>query len=240
MTYRSLMLACLLMTPLQTYAQTLEMQAEQLGIPEVAAPQTVAPVAVADPAAQSLKMLQDEWAIIKYQTPDEDSQEVAITNLAKKAKAAVGRFPQSNELKVWDAIILATKAGINGGLDALDDAQEAKALLEEVEKVAPRTLDGSVYTSLGSLYFKVPGWPVGFGDNHKAEAYLKKAVAVNPKGIDPNFFYGEFLLDQGKEAEAKAALETALKASARPGREVADAGRKAEVEALLAKISPNS
>lgn len=238
MTYRSLFFACLMTASLQAHAQTLERQAQQLGIPPQAAP-AAEPVAV-DPAAQTLKTLQDEWALIKYQTPDEDSQEVAIANLAKKAGEAVKQFPASNEIKVWDAIILATKAGINGGLDALDDAEEAKSLLEQVEKVAPRTLDGSVYTSLGSLYFKVPGWPVGFGDNDKAEAYLKKAVALNPSGIDSNFFYGEFLLDQGKKPEAKAALEKALKAPAREGREVADAGRKAEAEALLAKLTPNS
>lgn len=239
MTYRSLLLACLITTALPIHAQTLETQVQQMGLQT--APQEVAPAPIAvDPSVQTLKTLQDEWALIKYQTPDEESQEVAIDNLAKKGKEAVKHFPQSNEIKVWDAIILATKAGIHGGLDALDDAEEAKALLEQVEKVAPRTLDGSVYTSLGSLYFKVPGWPVGFGDNKKAAAYLKKAVALNPRGVDANFFYGEFLLDQGKEAEAKAALQKALKAPACPGREVADAGRKAEVEALLAKISPNS
>ena len=36
---------------------------------------------------------------------------------------------------------------------------------------------GSAYTSLGTLYFKVPGWPVGFGDEEKAEELLRKALA---------------------------------------------------------------
>lgn len=47
--------------------------------------------------------------------------------------------------------------------------KEAKVLLEQVIEKAPETLDGSAYTSLGSLYYQVPGWPIGFGDDDKAE-----------------------------------------------------------------------
>ena len=47
-------------------------------------------------------------------------------------------------------------------------------------------LDGSAYNSLGVLYYKVPGWPVGFGDKAKARELLQKALAINPKGIDAN------------------------------------------------------
>ncbi|MCU0764538.1 MAG: hypothetical protein MUF32_00555, partial [Burkholderiaceae bacterium] len=65
---------------------------------------------------------------------------------------------------------------------------------------------------------------------------LDKAVAINPKGVDVNFFYGEYLVETGKPAEAIAYLERSLAAPARPGREVADAGRKEEAKALLDKV----
>ncbi|MDA1382172.1 hypothetical protein PCI56_27515 [Plesiomonas shigelloides subsp. oncorhynchi] len=52
--------------------------------------------------------------------------------------------------------------------------KEAKASLEKALKQNPNALDGSAYTSLGSLYYKVPGWPVGFGDDEQAERLLKK------------------------------------------------------------------
>ena len=68
----------------------------------------------------------------------------------------------------------------------------------------------SAYTSLGSLYYQVPGWPVGFGNKAKAEQLLKQALAINPNGIDPNFFYGDYLLEQGRKAEARQALDKAL------------------------------
>ena len=110
-------------------------------------------------------------------------------------------------------------------------------LLSQAIKQNPAALDGSAYTSLATLYAKVPGWPIGFGDKDKAEAYFKKSLAINPDGIDPHFFYGEYLLDRGRHAEAREHLENALKAPARSGRELADNGRRKEVQALLEKLN---
>ena len=70
----------------------------------------------------------------------------------------------------------------------------------------------------------------------KAEQLLKQALAINPTGIDPNFCYGDFLLEQGDKAQAKIYLDKALAAPARPGREVADEGRKTEIRERLAKL----
>lgn len=120
-----------------------------------------------------------------------------------------------------------------------DDAElgiRISAKLEIAIKQDPKALEGSAYTSLGSLYYQVPGWPVGFGDDEKAEKLLKQALAINPTGIDPNFFYGDFLLDQGDKAQAKVYLDKALAAPARPGREVADEGRRMEIRERLAKL----
>ncbi|HZX30109.1 MAG TPA: tetratricopeptide repeat protein, partial [Rhodocyclaceae bacterium] len=96
-----------------------------------------------------------------------------------------------------------------------------------------KALDGSAYTSLATLYAKVPGWPIGFGNRERAEQYFRKALTLNPHGIDPNFFYGEYLADQGRAAEARVYLDAALRAAPRPGREVADRGRRQEIQALL-------
>lgn len=95
----------------------------------------------------------------------------------------------------------------------------------------------SAYTSLATLYAKVPGWPIGFGDEERAEEYFRKSLAINPSGIDPNFFYGEYLAERDRIAEARAHLEAALKAPPRPGRKLADGGRRQEIQALLAKLN---
>ena len=91
-----------------------------------------------------------------------------------------------------------THAGAKGGLGALSMVREARDLLEQAEKIDPDTLNGSIYTTLGSLYYQVPGWPSGYGDDKKAEIFLKKALAINPSGIDPNYFYGDFLYRKGQ------------------------------------------
>ncbi len=146
------------------------------------------------------------------------------------------RNDPSAELLIWQGIILSTYAGAKGGLGALDLVKQAKASLEEAIKLDPKALDGSAYTSLGALYYQVPGWPVGFGDEEQAEVLLKKALAMNPDGIDPNYFYGDFLYREGRYTQAQAVLEKALAAPDRPGREVADNGRRAEVQALLKEV----
>lgn len=204
--------------------------------------QTQAPAAPALPAITNnaeldagLRDLQHNWAHIKYAVKDQDQQEKQMEALAVKADSLTKQFPNYAEPKIWQAIILSTQAGINGGFGAIGLAKDAKALLEQAEKQNPKAMDGSVYTSLGSLYYKVPGWPVGFGDDDKALAYLEQARALNPNGIDPNYFYGDYLIEQGKYADAIPVLEHALQAPPRPGREDADAGRREEIQQAIAK-----
>jgi len=186
---------------------------------------------------EAIASLQQQWAIIKYQMPDKEQQEKAIALLADQAAQVSQGNPGKAEPLIWQAIILSTKAGIVGGIGALGDCKQARDLLLQAEKINPQALNGSVYTSLGSLYYKVPGWPVGFGNNKQAQAYLEKAIAMNPDGIDPNFFYGELLYEMGDYAKAKATLEHALNAAPRPGRELADKGRREEVQAVLQKVN---
>jgi tetratricopeptide (TPR) repeat protein len=81
----------------------------------------------------------------------------------------------------------------------------------------------------------VPGWPVGFGDSKKAKEMLLKGLSYNPDGIDSNYFYGDYLLEEKQYQQAIAAFEKALQAAPRPGRESADAGRKGEITAAMAK-----
>lgn len=70
----------------------------------------------------------------------------------------------------------------------------------------------SAYTSLGTLYDQVPGWPIGFGDAAKAEAMLREALRINPNGIDSNYFWADHLYRQKRYPEATTALHKALQA----------------------------
>ena len=189
-----------------------------------------------DPVAEQIAFLQQDWARIKYQVAGEDAKLDAIHKLEDHAAKVSAAYPNRPEVLIWHGIILSTDAGIVKGMSALGKVKKAKGLFETALRIDPTALDGSAYTSLGSLYYQVPGWPIGFGDNDKAEKNLKQALSLNPNGIDSNFFYGDFLLQNGRYDEAKAYLERALQAPARPGRELADAGRRQEIKAALAQV----
>ncbi|MBL3558671.1 MULTISPECIES: tetratricopeptide repeat protein [Marinobacter] len=172
--------------------------------------------------------IQHRWAEIQYQLP-EDQKEKAFEELAESAEQFVADYPDRAEPLIWQGIVLSTYAGARGGLGALGLVKDARKSLEMALAIDERALAGSAYTSLGSLYYQVPGWPLSFGDDKQAEKYLQKALAINPEGIDPNYFFGDFLLEQGEDTRAQVYLNKALRAPPRPGREIADAGRRQEI-----------
>jgi tetratricopeptide (TPR) repeat protein len=193
--------------------------------------------AVAAPVDDAVAELQRDWEVIRYQAPAAE-REKRFEALAAKAHKASESHPGRSEPLVWEGIIVSSWAGERGGIGALGLVKQAKAIYEQAIRIDGNALDGSAYNSLGVLYYKVPGWPLGFGDKAKARELLQKALAINPKGIDPNFFYGEYLAETKQADEAVSYLERALQAPPRPGRQVADSGRREEVRALLAKIRP--
>lgn len=183
-----------------------------------------------------IRPLQDRWAEIKYKTP-EKQQEEAYQSLVQQARKLAEAHPGTAEILIWEGIALSSQAGAKGGLGALGLAKEARTRFEDALKLDEKALAGSAYTSLATLYAKVPGWPIAFGSDKRAEEYFRQSLAINPTGIDPNFFYGEYLADHDRYAEAKSHLEVALKAPPRPGRELADSGRRQEIQALLTKVN---
>jgi len=196
---------------------------------------SISAVALDDASRARLEHIQSRWAEIHYDLRVEQ-REAAFSQLAKEAEDAIAAEPQAAELRIWHGIVLSTWAGAKGGFGALRLVKQAKAELEQSLQLDPKALAGSAWTSLGSLYYQVPGWPVGFGDDAKAEDMLRTALAINPDGIDPNYCYGDFLVRKERYAEAKAVLEKALAAPSRAGRARADEGRRAEARKLLEAV----
>ena len=190
--------------------------------------------AVAAPVDDAVTELQHEWDVVRYQAPPPE-REQRFEALAAKARRVSEAHPGRAEPLVWEGIIVSSWAGEKGGLGALPLAKQARALYEQAIRIDGAVLDGSAYNSLGVLYYKVPGWPVGFGDKAKARELLQKALAINAQGIDPNYFFAEYLVETRHPGEAVPYLERALQAPPRPGRELADEGRREEARALLAR-----
>lgn len=186
------------------------------------------------PLDASIAKLQHDWATAFYQIPEKD-KEAAFEKLVKEAHEVSAANPGRAEPLIWEGIITSTLAKYQSIFSAGGTAKAARDLLLAAEKIDANALNGSALTSLGSLYYKVPRFG-SFGDHDKALAYLERALKVNPDGIDPNFFMGELMVERGDRAKALEYFKKALNAPPRPGRENADTGRKAEIEAAIKKI----
>jgi tetratricopeptide (TPR) repeat protein len=177
--------------------------------------------------------IETEWATIYYKLP-RDNQEAAFTVLLNKAKELSNQLPNNSETLYWQAVIIATKAELEEGFSALKSVHKSKDLLIEAIKMNPKTANGSAYVTLGTLYYMVPQWPIGFGDNEKAEQMFKAALKINPNAIDANYFYGDFLLSMNKTKVAQIYFERALKSPTRKEQFYGDEKLKAEAKLALA------
>jgi tetratricopeptide (TPR) repeat protein len=184
---------------------------------------------------EDVAQVRQEWERIKYQVPAKE-QGAEFERLVKSSERLMVQYPKRAEPAIWHGIVEASYAGAKGGLGALSLAKSARKSFEHALAIDPGALDGSAYTSLGSLYYQVPGWPLGFGDDKRALELLQKGLALNPSGIDPNYFYGDFLYRSGDYAGAEQALRKALQAPPREGRKLADEGRRKEISDLLDKV----
>lgn len=184
---------------------------------------------------EDVAQVRREWERVKYQVAAKQ-QEAEFEKLSKLAGSVMEKYPKRAEPAIWHGIVEASYAGAKGGIGALSLAKNARKSLEHALAIDPAALEGSAYTSLGSLYYQVPGWPIGFGDKGKAQELLKQGLALNPNGIDPNYFYGDFLFRSGDYEGAEQVLRKALQATPREGRAVADDGRRREVNELLEKV----
>ncbi|MBI3438483.1 MAG: hypothetical protein HY054_07515 [Proteobacteria bacterium] len=196
-----------------------------------------APAAADESIDLQLAALAHSWDHAQFEIQVHDAKLAELRRLDVQAQQIAQAHPGAAEPLVWQAIVLSSEAGVEGGLGALGMVGQARDLLLRAERINPNALgDGSIYTSLGSLYYQVPGFPLGFGDRNRARDYLQRALRMNPTGIEPNYFMADFLIRGSEYAQAGQYLQRAQNAPVRPGREVADAGRRSDIAALLAQV----
>ena len=184
-----------------------------------------------------------DWEHVKFEVEDKDQQEKQMAVLAQHAAEMAQRYQNRVEGRIWLGIIISEQASMaseNGSpFKALGFAKQARDILEKVEKVDPVALDAGAPTSLGVLYYRVPGFPIGFGDTSKARQLLQEAVTKAPNGLDANYFYGDFLFEQHEYAEAEKVLRRALALPPHADRPIWDKSRRLVMQELLVKISKN-
>lgn len=176
-----------------------------------------AATAMAQAPDSSLFSLMQRWGNVEYQMQG-DAQLRAFEDLAGEVDMLARSEPENSHILTAQGVILASFAKAKGGLGALDLAKQARTVLERAIVIDPQGEDGSAYVTLGALYQHAPGWPIAFGDDDKARQLLERAVSIRPAGIDTNFYYAQFLEDQGVEEEAVTYAQRAVDGQSRADR----------------------
>jgi tetratricopeptide (TPR) repeat protein len=180
--------------------------------------------------------LSEEWARIKYLETDKNQQLEQIDRLSSRAAGIARQYPGRAEPLLWEGIVTSEEAAMAHLLDRMGYAKAARKLFEQAQAIDPTADNGGVQLSLGVIYYRVPGFPIGFGNDTKGRQYLEKALAMDPNGLDTAYFYGDFLIKEGEFQKAQAVLVHGLAAPVTADRPIWDKGRRGEIEALLAKI----
>ncbi|XKM38306.1 tetratricopeptide repeat protein (plasmid) [Rhizobium ruizarguesonis] len=180
--------------------------------------------------------VRSQWETLKFTMREGTKQTALMDELGKQADDLPKKYPHHAEALIWDGIITSERASMASAFSALGLARQARDLLEEAYKLDPKVLDAGAPTSLAVLYYRVPGFPLGFGDKNKARQLLEEAVRTAPNSLDAEYFYGDFLYEQKDYEHAQSVLEQALKIPADPNRPLWDHNRRLVIEQLIGKV----
>src|SRR5690606_30887303 len=121
-------------------------------------------------------------------------------------------------------------------LRSLSVVSEMRRELETVLELAPD--HAGAHFALGMLYYRLPGWPLSFGDNNRALEYMTAAVELAPDNTTYRLGLAELLLDMRRRDEAIALLEAILEMPLTPGEPVESAEDKIRAQELLGRYRP--
>lgn len=197
-----------------------------------------AQAAIAESMQESVSKIEASW-VDNSEAKSTSARQNIFLQLADEISEVVVAFPRQAEPLILKSAILLTMAEDASSFVALGLVKQAKELLTKAIDINPEARDGSALVTMGVLYYKVPGWPVAFGDNDEAESYLQKALEVDPNGVASNYFYAEFLLEQGKDKLALSYLNKAIAAKVDPKHTSfkIKVRQKAKAKAALASLS---
>ena len=179
--------------------------------------------------------LKNRWEHTVTDMPANE-RESTLKALAGEVEQLVEEQQDEADVLVWQGIILASYARERGGLGALGTAGDARDALEKAIEIDPQGLNGSAYVTLGALYDRAPGRPLGFGNSETAERMFQRALEIRPDGIDVNYYYAAFLKEEGNEQAAREHAQRAMNGNARASRQVSDEALRRDAETLLNQL----
>jgi len=193
----------------------------------------------ADSLSDALNSIESEWASIYYCLP-KTKQQAAYPALLDKIKQLAEHYPDDASVIYWQALVKASYANHQNPIAALQAVHEVRDLLTKAIAINPQVMNGAAYVVLGTLYDKVPSWPIAFGDDNTAKTMLETALKINPNGLVSNYFYGQFLLAHDDVQAAEHYFNQALVAPIRAEQPYADQQMQHKVQLELKKMGATS
>lgn len=181
-----------------------------------------------------INLIESQWARVYYSN-NESEQRNNYPILLEKTQRLAKKYPNAAELMIWQAIIIATNAAFQPPFTALESLDASKKLLETAIQNNPHALEGAAFVTLGTLYSLTPSWPISFGDQNRAETLLRRALQINPKSIDANYFYADYWLSKDDINKATKYFTLALNSPTRPEQKFADRQLKKQASLALKK-----
>jgi len=120
--------------------------------------------------------------------------ETADKALAGNANEIVGLY--------WKAVAMGKLSEEMGILNSLKMTRPMEKLFLRVIALDERYDNAGGHKALGRMYFRLPGFPISFGNKEKALFHLKRALELYPHDLIAKAFYAEALYDMGKKQEA--------------------------------------
>jgi tetratricopeptide (TPR) repeat protein len=195
----------------------------------------IAPFTVAQAWESEVEALKQRWEQITTLRA-EGQRRHSLKSLSDEAERLVQAHPGEAQPLIWYGIIEASHARERSGLGALGSARSARDALERAIEIDPQGGNGSAYVTLGALYDRAPGRPVGFGNSATAERMFQRALQIRPDGIDVNYYYATFLEDEGRRNEAREHAQRAVDGTAREDRQASDEALREQARALLSQL----
>ncbi len=190
-------------------------------------------LAFAEPNAEELaNKLNDEWEVIFYTLPT-NRQAERFKELLPRVRELGAKYPNRAEPLIIEAVTLCTLVAAEWSFSALSDIEKARDLLVKAIEIDPKAMEAAAYIALGNLYYRLPGWPISFGDDDLARENLEAAVKLYPDEVDTNYFLGDYWLGEDEYDKALPYLEKAEKAQIRQYHSLSDNHTKAETHKAL-------
>ncbi len=157
-----------------------------------------------DPYNKYLRLLRFEYSMIMWDILPQKSKGKFAKIAMEWADEDIKLFPE--EPSGWEmrGMFLGAFSLSIGTLNALQFALRGKQLMERAYLLSnPGSFSRAFAAAmLGRMYFKLPPFPVSFGDMAKAEVYLREATKIEPENIYYQVFLAELLAYIGRKNEA--------------------------------------